>query len=80
MKEDRDRSCSPWLLKERVVVHQRSLRDALGVQEPALGKESKVGKRNQAEQTPKVQVLNAASLGRLGSLVFLGQASARLED
>lgn len=76
MKEDRDRSCSPWLLKERVVVYQCLLRDALGIQEPALEKQGEVGKRNQAEQTPKVQVLNAASVGRLGSWVFLGQASA----
>lgn len=52
------------------------LRDALGIQEPALEKQVKVGKRNQAEQTPKVQVLNAANVGRLESWVFLGQASA----
>lgn len=77
MKEDRDRSCSPWLLKERMVVYQCLLRDALGIdQEPALKKQGEVGKRNQAEQTPKVQVLNAANVGRLGSWVFLGQTSA----
>lgn len=76
MQEDRDRSCSPWLLKERVVVYQCLLRDVLGIQEAALEKQGEVGKRNRAEQTPKVQVLNAASVGRLGSWVFLGQASA----
>lgn len=52
------------------------LRDALGIWEPALEKQGKVVKRNQAGQTPKVQVLNAASMGRLGSWVFLGQVLA----
>lgn len=47
------------------------LRDALGIQELALEKQGKVGKRNQAEQTPKVQVLNAANMGKLGSWVRL---------
>jgi len=71
-----DRSCSPWLLKERVLVYQCLLRDAPGIQEPVLEKQGEVGKRNKAEQTPKVQVLNAAHVGMLGSWVFLGQASA----
>lgn len=45
-------------------------------QEPALEKQGKVGQRQQAGQTPKVQVLNAASVGMLGSWVFLSQAAA----
>lgn len=61
---------------ERVVVYQCLLKDVLGIQESALEKQGEVGKRNQAEQNPKVQVLNAASVGRLVSCVFLGQASA----
>lgn len=58
------------------MVHQYLLKDVLGIQESALEKQGEVRKINQAEQNPKVQVLNAASMGRLGSLVFLGQASA----
>lgn len=56
------------------------VRRCSGDVETCSGGPGQGGERNQAEQTPKVPVLNAATSGRLGSWVFLGQASARLED
>lgn len=57
------------------MVHQSLLRCSADT-ETHSGEEGKVGQRQQAGQTPKVQVLNAASMGVLGSWVFLGQAAA----
>lgn len=71
---------SPWLLKERGGGLSGLVWRCAGDTETCSGGPGQGGERNQAEQTPKVQVLNAATSGRLGSWVFLGQASARLED
>lgn len=56
------------------------VRRCSGDAETCSGGPGQGGERNQAELSPKVPVLNAATSGRLGSWVFLGQASARLED
>lgn len=71
---------SPWLLKERGGGLSVLVWRCAGDTETCSGGPGQGGERNQAEQTPKVQVLNAATSGRLGSWVFLGQASAQLED